>query len=119
MTTTVQITKCNGCEALILSPNQNGALRLAGTTIDFCSSCAEKTIAEVSVKFQMPRKPFMLQAKNANGQAVTPLPVENGVAYLGTETDGASTFAMVKLADGSTVKVQLIPGMTVTNAVQS
>lgn len=70
----IQITqiKCNSCAAVIPSAGQNGAVRLTGTTIDFCASCAEKAVSFVAQTFTMPQpaKPAMQKVRLANGQTV-------------------------------------------------
>lgn len=70
----IQITQiqCNACAAIIPAANQNGAVRLAGTMIDFCATCAQKDVAFLATTFQLPApaKPAMQKVKLANGQTV-------------------------------------------------
>lgn len=65
-------TKCNSCEAIIPAAGANGAIRLAGTSIDFCAACAEKAVSFVAVTFTMPSasKPGMQKVRLANGATV-------------------------------------------------
>lgn len=65
-------TKCNSCEAIIPTAGVNGAVRLAGTTIDFCATCAEKAVSFVAVTFTMPSvtKPGLQKVRLANGATV-------------------------------------------------
>jgi hypothetical protein len=69
-------TQCNSCKSIIPAPNANGAVRLAGTTIDFCAQCAEKAVSFVATSFTMPAapKPALQRVRLANG-AVTMLPI--------------------------------------------
>jgi hypothetical protein len=70
----IQITqiKCNSCQATILEAGANGAVRLAGTTIDFCATCAEKAVSFVAATFTMPTapKPSTQKVRLANGATV-------------------------------------------------
>ena len=65
-------TKCNSCQAIIPVAGANGAVRLAGTTIDFCTTCAEKAVSFVAATFTMPAvsKPGMQKIRLANGATV-------------------------------------------------
>lgn len=65
-------TKCNSCESIIPAAGTNGAVRLIGTTIDFCATCAEKAVSFVAVTFTMPvvSKPGMQKVRLANGATV-------------------------------------------------
>jgi hypothetical protein len=69
-------TKCNSCQAIISTAGANGAVRLVGTTIDFCPTCAEKAVSFVAATFTMPAipKPSMQKVRLANGTTVM-LPV--------------------------------------------
>jgi hypothetical protein len=69
-------TQCNSCKSIIPTPNANGAVRLAGTTIDFCAQCAEKAVSFVATTFTMPTapRPALQKVRLANG-AVTMLPI--------------------------------------------
>ena len=62
-------TQCNSCKSIIPAPNANGAVRLAGTTIDFCAQCAEKAVSFVATSFTMPAapKPALQRVRLANG----------------------------------------------------
>ena len=65
-------TQCNSCKAMISAPNANGAVRLNGTTIDFCPECAEKAVSFVAATFTMPSapKPAVQKVRLANGTTV-------------------------------------------------
>jgi hypothetical protein len=70
----IQITqiKCNSCPAIIPTAGQNGAVRLAGTTIDFCPECSEKAVSFLATTFTMPSapKPAVQKVRLANGTTV-------------------------------------------------
>lgn len=76
----VQITqtKCNSCETIIPAAGANGAVRLVGTTIDFCATCAEKAVSFVAATFTMPQpnggpganRPGIQKVRLANGATV-------------------------------------------------
>ena len=70
----IQITqiKCNACQGIIPVAGANGAVRLNGTTIDFCASCAEKAVSFVAATFTMPQpaRSAMQKVRLANGQTV-------------------------------------------------
>jgi hypothetical protein len=70
----VQITQtqCNSCKTIIPTPNAGGAVRLAGTTIDFCAQCAEKAVSFVATTFSLPAT--LQKVRLANG-VVTMLPI--------------------------------------------
>lgn len=77
----IQITqiKCNSCGGIIPSAGTSGAIRLNGTTIDFCADCAEKAVSFVAQTFTMPQAAAMRKVKLASGQtamlpAAAPLP---------------------------------------------
>ena len=57
---------------MIPAPNANGAVRLNGTTIDFCPECAEKAVSFVAATFTMPSapKPAVQKVRLANGTTV-------------------------------------------------
>jgi hypothetical protein len=65
-------TQCNSCKSAIPTPNANGAVRLNGTTIDFCAQCAEKAVSFVATTFTMPAapKPALQKVRLANGSTV-------------------------------------------------
>lgn len=65
-------TQCNSCKTMIPAPNANGAVRLNGTTIDFCPECAEKAVSFVAATFTMPSapKPAVQKVRLANGTTV-------------------------------------------------
>jgi hypothetical protein len=65
-------TKCNSCETIIPVAGANGAVRLVGTTIDFCATCAEKAVSFVAATFTMPaaQKPGLQKVRLANGATV-------------------------------------------------
>jgi hypothetical protein len=65
-------TQCNSCKAMIPAPNANGAVRLSGTTIDFCPECAEKAVSFVATTFTMPSapRPSVQKVRLANGTTV-------------------------------------------------
>lgn len=65
-------TQCNSCKAIIPTPNEGGAVRLNGTTIDFCVQCAEKAVSFVAATFTMPQapKPSTHRVRLANGSMV-------------------------------------------------
>lgn len=116
MNVTIQQIKCNSCESVIPQANTNGAIRLAGTVIDFCEACASKTVSVAAATFKMPPKPLVLMIKVGNG-APLPHQVPNAVAYLGTVTNGSSSFAEVQMADGTTQQVALPVGGVVVSPV--
>lgn len=85
----IQITqiKCNSCETIIPAANTNGAVRLNGTTIDFCATCAEKAVSFVAATFAMPQapKPALQKVRLANGATVmlpTSAPLPQGATVL-------------------------------------
>lgn len=85
----IQITqiKCNSCANIIPEAGQNGAVRLAGTTIDFCTQCAEKAVSFVAGTFTMPSapKPAVQKVRLANGATVmlpTSAPLPQGATVI-------------------------------------
>ena len=71
----LQQTKCNCCQAIIPNAGAEGAVRLAGTTVDFCVTCAEKSVSDAAKTFTPQPKPGGMQkVRMANGQTVM-LPV--------------------------------------------
>jgi hypothetical protein len=69
----IQITqiKCNSCGSIIPSVGANGAVRLNGTTIDFCTTCSEKAVSFVAQTFTMPKPQGAMQkVRLQNGQTV-------------------------------------------------
>jgi hypothetical protein len=70
----IQITqiKCNSCSTIIPAAGQNGAVRLPGTSIDFCPQCAEKAVSFIVTTFTMPTppKPAVQKVRLANGNTV-------------------------------------------------
>ncbi len=68
----IQITqiKCNSCQTVIPVAGQSGAVRLPGTTIDFCAECAEKAVSFVAQNFTLPKPAAMQKVRLANGQTV-------------------------------------------------
>ena len=87
----IQITeiKCNSCSAAIPQANANGAVRLNGTTIDFCPDCAEKAVSFLATTFTMPTPSAtgMKKVKLATGQTVmmpAAAPLPQGAAVVGT-----------------------------------
>jgi hypothetical protein len=85
----IQITqiKCNSCQAIIPTVGANGAVRLAGTQIDFCPECAEKAVSFVATTFTMPAapKPAAQKVRLANGTTVmlpTSAPLPQGATLV-------------------------------------
>ena len=72
MNTQITQVKCNSCQAVIPQAGANGAVRLTGTTIDFCTQCAEKAVSFVATTFTMPAaaKPNVQKVRLANGATV-------------------------------------------------
>jgi hypothetical protein len=69
----IQITqiKCNSCGNVIPTANTGGAVRLNGTTIDFCATCSEKAVSFVAATFTMPKpQTGMQKVRLQNGQTV-------------------------------------------------
>jgi hypothetical protein len=79
--------KCNSCQAIIPQAGVNGAVRLSGTTIDFCATCAEKAVSFVAAIFAMPSSPKSATQKVrlANGATVmlpTTAPLPQGATVV-------------------------------------
>jgi len=70
----IQITqiKCNSCQTVIPEAGASGAVRLTGTTIDFCAQCAEKAVSFIATTFTMPAtpKPAVQKVRLASGATV-------------------------------------------------
>lgn len=89
-----------------------------GTTppIDFCPTCAGKTITEIAPTFTMPEPPAppaarnTIQIKRAAGPTVNAV-ILPGAKYIGTtkQTNGISV-ANIQLPDGKIEVIPLNPG---------
>lgn len=106
VTVTQTQVECNSCKSVIQAANADGAVRLAGTTIDFCAKCAAGTVTEAAKNFSLPQPPaapagannltpqataFRQMAKNNPTQAVQVLQRQTGL-------DAATAQAVVKEA---------------------